>query len=370
MQSVTGNSIKQVALPDSLHPVILHQDLCEEAFTQCLKEGLASYDDCIWVCDKEALAIVEKNWPKLANYIHSFCIFHRYSGEILKTQKVLFELYDFLIEEGAHRSTTIVALGGGALLDLAGFAAATYQRGIRYLNIPTTLLSMADAAMGGKTAINLPKAKNIIGSTHQPQTVLLWPKLLCQLPSNQWSSGMAEVIKHGLLDKKTFHRLSESPKLTCEDAVFTDILQASCQYKLTLVSKDPLDKEGMRVFLNLGHTFAHAIEALTQYSHYLHGEAVSIGLYLASRYSHIAYGFPGKEVEALKRLLTKYDLPTKLQAPLPIDRLIQMMKRDKKNASQNIHLVTLKALGEPFLEKKPNLEWIKTLWAEAGGYTS
>lgn len=244
-----------------------------------------------------------------------------------------------LAEIGAKRDATIIALGGGVVGDLAGFAAATWMRGIDYIQVPTTLLAMVDSSVGGKTAIDLNEAKNLVGSFHPPRFVLIDPQVLDSLPSREFNAGMAEVIKYGMIFDESFLTWIEDNVdfIGARDAETMVELIARCvQFKADVVERD-LYETGDRALLNFGHTFAHAIEAEQQYDALNHGEAVAIGMVLATKLSNL-------DTERLESLLKKFNLPT--STDIPADQLIQRMQLDKKATSSGLRFITLKRYGE------------------------
>ena len=267
-------------------------------------------------------------------------------GEIHKNWATLSQIYDQLIEKRCERKTTLIALGGGVVGDMTGFAAATYQRGAPYIQIPTTLLAQVDSAVGGKTAINHPHGKNMIGAFYQPKLVLADIGLLTTLPAREFSAGMAEVIKYGLIRDLPFFEWLEThieKVIAREAAALIHAVYESCRNKADVVEED--EKEtGIRAILNLGHTFGHAIETATNYSTWLHGEAVSMGTLLAVNLSTLETGFNASDVERIEQLLVRAKLP--VQAPaLGVGDYIALMANDKKVDAGAMRFVLLERLG-------------------------
>jgi 3-dehydroquinate synthase len=271
-------------------------------------------------------------------------------GEVHKNWESLNLIYDALLANRCDRSTTIIALGGGVIGDLAGFAAATYQRGVPFIQVPTTLLSQVDSSVGGKTGINHPRGKNMVGAFWQPRLVLADTDTLNTLPVRELSSGMAEVIKYGLIRDLPFLEWLEAKMagLMARDGVLlAHAIERSCANKAEVVAADELEtaKEGGRALLNLGHTFGHAIETGMGYGEWLHGEAVAAGTVMAADLSRRLGWLSAADVDRLKDLLLRAGLP--LKGPvLGAERYLELMSHDKKVVAGKLRLVLLKALAE------------------------
>ena len=267
-------------------------------------------------------------------------------GEMHKDWTTLYDVHTRLIELGAERSTLLVALGGGVIGDLAGFAAATYQRGMPLLQVPTTLLAQVDSSVGGKTAVNHPLGKNMIGAFHQPSAVIIDTTTLSTLPEREYVAGLAEVIKYGAACDRPFFEWLEAnvDRVLARDAdAIAQAVLESCRIKAEVVARDEREA-GERAILNFGHTFGHAIEAATGYGTWLHGEAVAAGMVLAASLSQRASGLVLDDANRLKRLIDRASLPVKPPA-LGFDRWIELMSRDKKTESGAMRYVLLEALG-------------------------
>jgi 3-dehydroquinate synthase len=271
-------------------------------------------------------------------------------GERFKTQETLTSIYDQLIERRVDRSTTIVALGGGVVGDVAGFAAATYQRGVPLVQVPTTLLSQVDSSVGGKTAINHPAGKNMIGSFYQPQAVIIDLEMLQSLPEREFQAGLAEVVKYGaIMDAAFFVWLEQNVTLLMKrdfDALGYAV-ERCCTSKARIVEDDETES-GSRALLNFGHTFGHAIEAGLGYGKWLHGEAVAVGMLLASRLSVLMGSLTQSDWDRIERLLSSIGLP--VDAPdLGRERYLELMGYDKKVLDGKLRLILLKSLGTAYV---------------------
>ena len=275
-------------------------------------------------------------------------------GEETKSRGYAIKIYDFLAEHRAERDDIIIALGGGMVGDLAGFVAATFLRGMPWVQVPTSLVAMVDASIGGKVGVNHPEGKNLIGAFYQPNLVLADCQALSTLPQRELTSGWAEVIKHGLILDKEFFEFLESnvDKLTkLEPEIVTRAIARSAAIKAQVVSQDEKEREGKRTILNYGHTIAHGLEAATQYKRFLHGEAVAIGMVGAAKLSQRLGLLPSATVERQQALLQKFGLPTSLRAKrsnlkLNLAGVTRAMELDKKVRRKAIRWVLLQDIGE------------------------
>ncbi len=267
-------------------------------------------------------------------------------GEQFKNAAMLDTIHDAMLDARCERSAILIALGGGVVGDVAGFAAATYQRGVRFLQIPTTLLAQVDSSVGGKTGINHRLGKNMIGAFHQPQAVVIDLATLGTLPDREFSAGLAEVIKYGVsLDARFFEWLEGTmPSLMSRDRVaLAHAIRRSCELKADIVAHDEREA-GRRALLNFGHTFGHAIEGATGYGAWLHGEAVAAGMMLASRLSMRLGSIDRSVVDRLRAMLIDAGLP--VDAPqLSVDEWLHWMASDKKSDAGRLRFVLLDALG-------------------------
>jgi 3-dehydroquinate synthase len=271
-------------------------------------------------------------------------------GEAHKTWATLHDVLTRLLEQKAQRSTTIIALGGGVVGDIAGFAAAIYQRGIPFVQIPTTLLAQVDSSVGGKTGVNHALGKNMIGAFHQPRAVLVDTECLSTLPDRELAAGIAEVVKYGAIRSRGFFEWLESnvDALVARDALsLTHAIAESCRIKAEIVAADERES-GERALLNFGHTFGHAIENAVGYGAWLHGEAVAAGMVLAAGLSRRVTGLAATEVERLTRVLDRVRLPVR-PPPIPYDRWLELIARDKKASGGAVRFVLLETLGRAIL---------------------
>jgi len=269
-------------------------------------------------------------------------------GETTKSLAVISSMYDRLVALQADRHTVVFAVGGGVVGDAAGFLAATYARGIPFVQVPTTLLADVDSSVGGKVGINHRLAKNLIGAFHQPRGVVIDTDALSTLPDREFRSGMAEVVKYGvILDAEFFARLEkDAATLNRRDPdVLRDVIARSCQLKADVVAEDEFERTGLRAVLNYGHTFAHAFEALSDYSQLLHGEAVSIGMVCASRLAERLERISADDTRRQISLLEALGLPAALKDAFPADEVIARMRLDKKNRGGKLRFVLPTRLG-------------------------
>ena len=270
------------------------------------------------------------------------------SGESSKSLSSLGTVLDFLAASKLDRSSAVFAIGGGVVGDLGGFAAASYLRGVDYYQMPTTLLSMVDSSVGGKTGINIAAGKNLVGAFHQPRGVFISTGLLGTLPAREFAAGMAEVIKYGLLGDASLFTQLEAHPLGVKDPGLAVVIRRCCALKALIVEADEREtaRDGGRALLNLGHTFGHAIENVAGYGAYLHGEAVAIGLCAAARLSQKLGYISAEEVSRVDRVVTAHGLPARLRSPLDYAPLLAAMSRDKKVRAGGLRFVVLKKLGE------------------------
>ena len=268
-------------------------------------------------------------------------------GEGYKTLETVSRIYDHLLDRNYSRSCVLVALGGGVIGDMVGFAAATYQRGVRFIQIPTTLLAQVDSSVGGKTGVNRPLGKNMVGAFYQPQAVLIDVATLDTLPPRELKAGIAEVLKYGFINNREFHDwLDQSlpALLERERAALIHAIKVSCQEKATIVASDETEG-GVRATLNLGHTFGHAIETAAGYGNWLHGEAVATGMVMAADLSHRMGLLDAQSAVAIKAIIARAGLPVEPPGDLTPERFISLMAKDKKSEKGSIKFILLEAIG-------------------------
>ena len=280
------------------------------------------------------------------------------AGERYKTLKSVQKIYDVALENRLERSSTIVALGGGVIGDMAGFAAATWLRGINVVQVPTSLLAMVDSSVGGKTGVNHPQGKNLIGAFYQPRFVLIDPLVLKTLPPREFRAGMAEVIKYGIIwDADLFSKLEMCQRLDqlryVDEELLETIIVRSCQAKADVVSQD--EKEaGLRAILNYGHTIGHAVESLTGYKLVNHGEAVAIGMVAAGQIAVQLKMWKQEEAQRQDALIQKTGLPTQLPSGLDIEAIIDSLQTDKKVKDGKVRFVLPTQIGKVKITDETN----------------
>jgi 3-dehydroquinate synthase len=288
-------------------------------------------------------------------------------GETSKSLKSFQSCCDLLARHRLERKSFIVALGGGVVGDLAGFVAATYLRGIAFVQAPTTLLAQVDSSVGGKVGVNLAAGKNLVGAFHQPRLVLCDLSTLRTLPLREFRAGLAEVIKYGIIcDEALFAHLERDlPLLLRRDGkILADVVARCCEIKADIVRQDETET-GLRAILNFGHTIGHAIEAIAGYGTYLHGEAISIGQVAAAKLSVRAAGLPPEEAARIEKLFVRADLPVAIKLPPRRQTaLIEAMRLDKKVSDGEIQFVLARRIGQVEPGHKIPLEWIREALAK------
>ena len=335
----------QVELGDRSYPIFIGANLLENGalFLPFIGHGRA----VVVTNDIVAPLYLEKVKSQLGTFFSSAIVLP--DGENTKTIDTVARIYEHLLEGKYDRTTTLVALGGGVVGDIAGFAAATYLRGIKFLQMPTTLLAQVDSSVGGKTGVNHALGKNMIGAFYQPQCVVADTEVLRSLPKRQVKAGMAEVLKYGLIkNPKFFDWLAENNKelLALQTESIAYAVRICCQEKSAIVAKD--EKEaGVRALLNLGHTFGHAIETATGYGNWLHGEAVAMGMVMAADLS-MRLGWLSQEDAARIRLVLEKSFGMQVSPPADISvrQYLDLMSSDKKAELGKIRFILLKAIGQ------------------------
>jgi len=280
-------------------------------------------------------------------------------GEAYKTQVSITKIHEALIQHKHHRDTTLIALGGGVIGDITGFAASTYHRGVAYIQIPTTLLAQVDASVGGKTAINYPNAKNAVGSFHQPRAVFIDLNTLETLPEREFRAGFGEIIKYSLLAGAEINKQA-----------LPELIANCCRIKAEIVQQDERESTDVRALLNLGHTFAHALEAHTHYKRWLHGEAVAIGLYCAALLSHQLGYLSQDNLFLVDDLLKAAGLPRRIPSDLSLSAIYECMHQDKKVRQNKLRFVLIKAPGDCYVDASVREENVQRALLDAVGDSS
>ena len=338
----------KVPLENRSYPIRIGRGLLADLGKHCARLGLGR--SCAVISDHTVTKHYRK--PVLAslkaagfNSIH----ISQPCGEQGKTLQNVQSCYDQLSQRRLERGSFVVALGGGVVGDLAGFVAATYLRGIDFVQVPTTLLAQVDSSVGGKAGVNLTAGKNLVGAFHQPKLVLCDLDVLHTLPSREFRAGIAEVIKYGIIyDAKLFARLERDlPKILAHDPItLTSVIARCCQIKAEVVGKDERET-GLRAILNFGHTIGHGLEAISSYGKYLHGEAISIGQVAAARLSKQCTGLTAKDAARMVSLFDKAGLPTQIKLTAPqTKQLFAAMQLDKKVSGGEIKFVLAKRIGQ------------------------
>ena len=357
----------QVNLGDRSYPIHIGTHLATEV-AQSVSNLLAEGRKGIVLIDQNFCDAQPEFFQKISR---SLPVLKVPSGEGSKSVEQLSRVWDFLASEKIDRSGFLLAVGGGVLGDLAGFAAASFLRGITFYQIPTTLLAMVDSSVGGKTGINLNAGKNLVGAFHQPSSVWADLSLLVTLPQREFSAGMAEVIKYGMLgDRNLFSILAdrETP-FSPQDTDLASLIERCCAIKADVVQADERESSegtGGRALLNLGHTFGHAIEKVAGYGSYLHGEAVAIGLVCALRLSKLMGKCASFPEDSLLNLLQSYQLPYQLQEPIHLKDLRIAMHSDKKVNRGKLRFVVMEEVGDAFCSSEPTMDQVDQVWSSVG----
>lgn len=290
------------------------------------------------------------------------------AGERYKTLKSIQKIHDAAYEAQLERQSAMVALGGGVIGDMTGFAAATWLRGIGVIQVPTSLLAMVDASIGGKTGVNHPHGKNLIGAFHQPRLVVIDPTVLSTLPAREFRAGMAEVIKYGVIwDADLFAALEQASRLDqyryVNEELLQTILTSSCGAKAEVVAQD--EKEaGLRAILNYGHTIGHAVESDTGYRIVNHGEAVGIGMVAAGKLAAAIELWPQAAEQRQYNLIKKTGLPTQIPDSADVDRLVKLLKSDKKVQDGRVRFILPKAIADVFITNEVTNDDVRPVLCE------
>jgi len=304
----------------------------------------------------------------LAKIAGDIPIFEVPAGEKSKSAVKLGEIWDFLAAQKMDRGGVVVAFGGGVVGDLAGFAAASYLRGVDFVQVPSTLLAMVDSSVGGKTGINLSAGKNLVGAFHQPEEVYVVTDLLKTLPDREFAAGMAEVIKYGLLGDEALFTQLETRSLTVGSSALAAVVRQCCAAKARIVEADEFEtaQSGGRALLNLGHTFAHAIEKVAGFGGYLHGEAVAVGLAAAARLSHRLGLVDATVVARVEKVLVTHQLPMRLRKSMDRGALMAAMSSDKKVRAGRLRFVVMTGVGLSETKDDVAQADVAAVWSEVG----
>jgi len=323
-----------VAAPSKCYPININYGWIDHAFLKALAH------------ERHVVVITDENvYALYAEILKGLDVYVIKPGEASKCLRVYGEIQAYLIEKNLTRTDTIVALGGGVVGDLAGYVAATYMRGIGFIQIPTSLLAMVDSSVGGKVAINHGAGKNIIGTFYQPDAVYIDTAFLNTLPEKERSCGMAEVIKYGLIsDSALFEQLNHMVALDWQQQIKA-IIYRCCEIKAEIVSKDEEDK-GIRQILNFGHTIGHAVESYYHYSGYAHGEGVAIGMYMKTCMAYASKKISKQELETVRQVLEKFNLPRQVRNTNDLPSILKEVIHDKKAEGKCFKLIELKRIGE------------------------
>ncbi|WP_110666866.1 3-dehydroquinate synthase [Salinicola halophilus] len=284
-------------------------------------------------------------------------------GEATKTVASVERIWDALLAAGFNRRCTLIALGGGVIGDMAGFAAASYQRGVAFIQVPTTLLSQVDSSVGGKTGVNHARGKNMIGAFWQPKAVIVDTATLATLPPREFSAGLAEVVKYGFIRDPEFLVWLEghvTALRALDDDAIAHAIKRSCEIKAEIVAEDETE-QGVRALLNLGHTFGHAIEAHQGYGNWLHGEAVGAGMMMAARLSERRGWLGSDDVSRVEALLGAAGLPVVAPANMTVEDFLARMRLDKKNVDARLRLILLESLGHAVIRDDTSSEMLESL---------
>ncbi len=353
-----------VSVGNCTYPIHIGSDFLRNEHV--FKPFISAHSVAIITDDNVAPLYLKTLKTTLSNYALTEIILP--NGEQSKNLTTLSRIFDLLVANYHDRQTTLIALGGGVVGDITGFAAACYQRGINFIQVPTTLLAQVDASVGGKTGVNHPQGKNMIGAFYQPRCVVIDTSLLKTLPKREFVSGLAEVVKYGLiLDSQFYHWVLENSLSLArqERESLTYAITRSCEIKAQIVSEDEKEINNKRITLNLGHTFAHAIETFTRYQYWLHGEAVAVGLLIALSVSQKVFNSVSEEtITAFRQFLIDLNLPTKPPKEMKPSDFLDLMKYDKKVQKEDIRLILLKEIGNTSTVRVSDLQGLEEILAE------
>ncbi|MET0090023.1 MAG: 3-dehydroquinate synthase [Candidatus Thiodiazotropha sp.] len=353
-----------VDLGDRSYPIFIGEGV--HADPAHFKEAIPGRQVMVVSNETVAPLYLDSTLEALADYDVATCILP--DGEQYKTLEMVDRIYTALLERRFTRQATLVALGGGVVGDMTGFAAATYQRGVHFIQVPTTLLSQVDSSVGGKTGVNHPLGKNMIGAFYQPRVVLADTATLRTLDDRQFASGLAEAIKYGLIvDEPFFAWLEENMTglVDRDPALLAYAIERSCRCKADVVEADERES-GQRALLNLGHTFGHAIETGMGYGEWLHGEAVATGMCMAADLSRRLGWLPEAACERAIRLIEQAQLPVTPPETLGVERFLELMAVDKKVLDGRLRLVLLEAIGQAVVTDRFERDLLEQTLAQYG----
>lgn len=352
----------EVDLGDRSYPIYIGEQLLERS--DLLLPAIKGKQVCIVTNETVAPLYLDQCKKALAGYQVVEAILP--DGESYKHLDTVNTIFDALLEAKHNRTTTLIALGGGVVGDMTGFAAACYQRGVHFIQMPTTVLSQVDSSVGGKTGVNHPLGKNMIGAFHQPNAVMADMSTLKTLPERELSAGIAEIIKYGLIIDAPFFDWIESNierLMSLDIEALSYAVKRSCECKALVVAQDETE-QGIRAILNLGHTFGHAIEAHQGYGNWLHGEAVAVGMVMAADLSSRMGWIDAEVLSRLVELTLKAKLPIKGPSDMSVDDFLGYMLVDKKVLDGSIRLVLLEALGKAVVTSDVPSDLLRAVIAE------
>lgn len=351
-----------VELGSRSYPIYIGEDLISNS--ELFSQAIAAKDVMIVSNTTVAPLYLDKLMASLSEFqVHTMIL---PDGESYKTMSTAESIFDQLLTNKCARDTTIIALGGGVVGDIAGFSAACYQRGIRFIQTPTTLLAQVDSSVGGKTGVNHALGKNMIGAFHQPHGVIADINTLHTLPPRELYAGIAEIIKYGLIAKSDFFNWLEQnvgKLIDLDTTALAYAIEQSCLCKAEIVAQDEFEQSGKRALLNLGHTFGHAIETGVGYGEWLHGEAVGCGMLLAAEFSAALGWLNAQDVARIEALIQSANLPTHIPDSLSVDRMLELMAFDKKVKSGKLRLILLKEIGSAILTDQFDFDLLRAVLA-------
>ncbi|MCC9600630.1 3-dehydroquinate synthase [Stieleria sp. JC731] len=346
LAAAPGGNTVLVDLGDRSYPIHIVSSATGR-FAAAVKSAVGDLTHALVICDQAVAPLANSLTEQLQTVTQRTAIYEVPSGEPSKSVQQYETLLEWMLSQGADRKTVVFAVGGGVIGDLAGFVAASFARGVRFVQVPTTLLAMVDSSVGGKTGINLSGAKNMVGAFWQPELVWIDTDVMNTLPDRSYRSGLAEVVKYGVIDDAEFFEYLDQNAETLvgrENEALRFSIARSCQSKASVVGEDERETSGRRAILNYGHTFAHAIEATAGYGKLLHGEAVSIGMQMAAS---LAIDLNLCDAELLRRqtqLLQRCELPIRFP-DADVDAMLPVMMRDKKVAHGKLRFILPKRIG-------------------------